>query len=172
MTITILPSRNEYTATAGQTVFNYTFKIFADTDLNVFVTPAGQVADDSTDQTTSFSVTGTGDEDGGTMTLVTPASVGDLVTIVSDIPESRTTDYQFNGDFIPDTVNDDFDRVVSLVKQIDEKFKKQHSDIESKRIAGFRDVLIHRYFSIDWDIVWDVVMNEIPVLKSKLILLL
>lgn len=58
------------------------------------------------------------------------------------------------------------------VKQIGEKFKKQHSDIEWKRIAGFRDVLIHRYFSVDWDIVWDVIMNEIPVLKSKLILLL
>lgn len=58
------------------------------------------------------------------------------------------------------------------VKQIDEKFKKQYNDIEWKKIAGFRDVLIHRYFSLDWDIVWDVIQNEIPVLKSKLILLL
>jgi hypothetical protein len=135
MTITILPSRNEYTATAGQTVFNYTFKIFASTDLNVFVTPAGQDADDTTDQTMSFSVTNIGDEDGGTMTLVTPASVGDLVTIVSDIPENRTTDYQDNGDFIPATVNDDFDRVVSLVKQLDEKTNRSLISQESQQGA-------------------------------------
>lgn len=133
MTITILPSRNEYTATAAQTVFNYTFKIFAATDLNVFVTPDGQVANDSTDQTTAFSVTGVGSEDGGTITLVTPSTVDDLVTIVSDIPESRTTDYQFNGDFIPDTVNDDFDRVVSLVKQIDEKTNRSLISQESQQ---------------------------------------
>lgn len=116
MTITINPTRNEFTATAGQTVFTYTFKIFAATDLNVFQTPAGQDCAD-TDLITTFTVTGVGDEDGGTVILNTGATVGDLITIVSDIPDNRTTDYQFNGDFFPTTVNDDFDRTVSLVKQ-------------------------------------------------------
>lgn len=120
MTITTNPTRDEYTATAGQTVFNYTFKIFEDTDLNVYVTPSGQDCDDSTDLTTAYTVAGVGDEDGGAITLTTGASAGDLVTIVSDIPASRTTDYQGNGDFIPETVNDDFDRVVSLVKQVED----------------------------------------------------
>ena len=54
------------------------------------------------------------------------------------------------------------------VKQIDEDFKKQYKDIEWKKIAGFRDILIHRYFSIDWDIVWDVIKNKIPELRDKL----
>ena len=118
MTITVLPTRNEYTASAAQTVFNYTFKIFADTDLNVYQTPAGQVADDSADLITAYTVAGAGDEDGGSITLTVGASAGDLITIVSDIPDNRTTDYQNNGDFLPDVVNDDFDRIVSLVKQI------------------------------------------------------
>ena len=148
MTITILPSRNEYTATTAQTVFNYTFKIFAATDLNVFVTPDGQTADDSTDQTTAFSVTGAGSEDGGTITLVTPSTVGDLVTIVSDIPESRTTDYQFNGDFLPDTVNDDFDRVVSLVKQIDEKSNRSLISQESQQ--GSKPLTLPEPSSLDF----------------------
>jgi hypothetical protein len=52
---------------------------------------------------------------------VSGTSKGDKVTIVSDIPESRTTDYQNNGDFLPDTVNDDFDRVVSLAKQTSDR---------------------------------------------------
>jgi hypothetical protein len=133
MTITALPSRNEYTATAGQTLFSYTFKIFESTDLNVYVTPAGQDADDVTDIVTGYSVTGLGDEDGGTITLVAAASIGDLVTIVSDIPENRTTDYQDNGDFLPDTVNADFDRVVSLTKQIDEKVNRSLISKESQQ---------------------------------------
>ena len=108
MTITVNDTRNEFTATAGQTIFNYTFKIFAATDLNVYVTTAGQTCDDSTDITTAFTVLGVGDEDGGSITLNTPATVGDLVTIVSNIASNRTTDYQSNGDFIPQTVNDDF----------------------------------------------------------------
>lgn len=122
MTITVLPARNEYTATSSQTVFNYTFKIFANTDLNVYITPAGQEANDATDLTTAFTVdAGTiGDEDGGFLTMDVGVTAGYLVTIVSDVPESRTTDYQFNGDFIPDTVNDDFDRVVQLTKQVED----------------------------------------------------
>jgi hypothetical protein len=133
MTITALPSRNEFTATAGQTLFSYTFKIFESTDLNVYVTPAGQDPDDVTDIVTGYSVTGIGDEDGGTITLVVAASVGDLVTIVSDIPENRTTDYQDNGDFLPVTVNADFDRVVALTKQIDEKVNRSLISKESQQ---------------------------------------
>jgi len=118
MTITTNDTRNEYTATASQTVFNYTFKIFESTDLNVYQTPAGQTPAD-TDLITAYTVVGEGLSAGGSITLNVAATIGDLITIVSDVPESRTTDYQFNGDFIPDTVNDDFDRVVSLAKQSD-----------------------------------------------------
>ena len=121
MTITTNPARNEYTSTAGQTVFNYTFKIYTNTDLDVYVTPSGQEPDDSADITTDYVVDpGTiGDEAGGFITFNTPLNVGDSVTIVSSIPTNRTVDYQNNGDFLPDTVNDDFDRAISLIKQIE-----------------------------------------------------
>lgn len=119
MTVTALPVRDEFTATAGQTVFNYTFLIFTANDLNVYITPSGQEANDSTDLTTAYTVdVGTiGNPLGGFITLNSGVSSGDLVTIVSNIVEDRTTDYQNSGDFLPDTVNEDFDRTVSLSKQ-------------------------------------------------------
>jgi len=134
MTITTNDARNEFTATAAQTVFNYTFKIYSNSDLNVYVTPTGQVADDTADLVTTYTVDpGTiGDEAGGFITMDSGITAGYLVTIVSDIAESRTTDYQTNGDFIPPTVNDDFDRVVSIVKQlsdgVDRNLKVQQSE--------------------------------------------
>ncbi len=82
MTISIAPARVEYTANLNQQIFNYTFKIFEDTDLNVYITPAGQDANDSTDITTAYTVTGLGDEDGGTIILSVGTSANDLVTIV------------------------------------------------------------------------------------------
>ena len=121
MTINVNTSRNEYTATSGQTVFNFTFKIYAATDLNVYVTPAGQECNDVTDLTEAYTVTGVGLEDGGSITLNTGAGANDLVTIVSAIPTSRTTDYQSNGDFTPETVNNDIDRAISLIKQVESK---------------------------------------------------
>lgn len=120
MTITVAKARNEYTANPAQTIFNYTFKIFSITDLNVYITPAGQEANDSTDLTTAYTVSGVGVPAGGSITLTVGATVNDLVTIVSNVPSSRTTDYQSNGDFRPSVVNDDFDRVVSIAKKIED----------------------------------------------------
>ncbi len=47
-------------------------------------------------------------------------------------------------------------------KKIDEDFKVKHHHIEWKKMAGARDKLIHDYFGIDYDIVWDIIENKIP----------
>jgi len=120
MTITALDARDEYTASASQTIFNYTFKIYASSELDVYITPSGQSADDSTDITTAYTVDPStiGDPSGGFITLDAGTSAGDLVTIVSGIPYNRTVDYQNSGDFLPDTVDGDNDRQVSQIKQV------------------------------------------------------
>ena len=33
--------------------------------------------------------------------------------------------------------------------------------------AYFRDILIHAYFGIDVEVVWDIVKNKVPKLKEK-----
>lgn len=52
-------------------------------------------------------------------------------------------------------------------KNISRGFKEKHKDIEWKEIAGMRDKIIHFYFGIKWDIVWDVIKNKVPELKEK-----
>ena len=120
MTVTSLDARDEYTATAAQTVFNYTFKIYASSELDVYITPVGQEADDSADITTAYTVdpATVGNSAGGFITLNSGANSGDLVTIVSGMPYNRTVDYQNSGDFLPDTVDGDNDRQVSQIKQV------------------------------------------------------
>ncbi|MCK5306776.1 MAG: DUF86 domain-containing protein [Candidatus Omnitrophica bacterium] len=40
--------------------------------------------------------------------------------------------------------------------------KQEHPHIKWRAMAGMRDILIHNYFGIDYDIVWDVIMNKMP----------
>ncbi len=54
-------------------------------------------------------------------------------------------------------------------KQVPQEFRGSHTEIDWKALAGLRDKLIHHYFGVDYAIVWDVVANELPALKEKLI---
>jgi uncharacterized protein with HEPN domain len=54
------------------------------------------------------------------------------------------------------------------VKSLPEEFRNNYSKVDWKSMAGMRDRLIHHYFGVDYEIVWDVVKNEIPQLKTKL----
>lgn len=139
MTVGTNDLREEYTATAGQTVFSFDFRVFADTDLNVYQTASGSAFNDSTDLITAYSVSRNANQDlspGGSITLNTGATLNDRITIVSAIPETRTTDYQDGGVFDPDIVDDDFDRVVSIAKQASAKASRAMLSPESEQNAG------------------------------------
>jgi uncharacterized protein with HEPN domain len=53
------------------------------------------------------------------------------------------------------------------VKNLSTDFKKRYKDIEWKKISGLRDKIIHYYFGVNWDIVWDVIKNKLPELKEQ-----
>ena len=54
------------------------------------------------------------------------------------------------------------------VKNISEKTKKKYAEVRWKEIAGTRDILIHNYFGIDIEIIWNIVNLDIPKLKPRI----
>lgn len=53
-------------------------------------------------------------------------------------------------------------------KKLPDELRAPHSDIEWRAMAGMRDRLIHGYFGVDYELVWDVVRNKIPELRERL----
>jgi hypothetical protein len=123
MTVSTADLREEYTATAGQTVFTFSFRVFGITDVKVYKTPTGVSFNDAAYLTTAYTVTVNADQDanqGGSITLNAGATAGDRITIISNVADTRATDYKVGGKFDPDIVDNDFDRSLSIAKQAKE----------------------------------------------------
>ena len=53
------------------------------------------------------------------------------------------------------------------VKSLPVSVRNKYPDIPWKEIAGMRDKLIHGYFGVKIEVVWDTIQSEIPDLKPK-----
>jgi len=102
----------QYVAAASQTVFDYPYPIFQDADLVVLVDGVEQAL------TTDYTVTGEGEDTGGTVTLVTALAGGEIVTIYRDIAIERDTDIAQNGPWSSVAYNDEQDKTYLLLQQL------------------------------------------------------
>jgi len=53
-------------------------------------------------------------------------------------------------------------------KRVPEAVKKSHPEIEWKKVAGLRDILVHEYSGVDMSILWDVIANKLDNLHIEL----
>ena len=53
-------------------------------------------------------------------------------------------------------------------KKLPEEFRVAHPEVDWRAMAGMRDRLIHAYFGIDYDLVWDAVTRKVPDLRRQI----
>ena len=53
------------------------------------------------------------------------------------------------------------------VKRLSPELRETHDDVPRKDMAGMRDKLIHQYFGVDVQAIWDTATDDLPVLKER-----
>jgi uncharacterized protein with HEPN domain len=83
-------------------------------------------------------------------------------TFILQHTENKAKEQLVNDEVLCRAVVRSLEIIGEASKKIDEEFKSIHNHIEWRKMAGTRDKLIHDYFGIDYDIVWDIIQQKIP----------
>lgn len=54
------------------------------------------------------------------------------------------------------------------VKKLPDGLQQKYTEIDWRTMAEMHDRLIHDYFGVNYDIVWDVVINKVPELNTEI----
>ncbi|PNQ05617.1 hypothetical protein KU43_03990 [Mesotoga sp. SC_NapDC2] len=101
-----------------------------------------------------------------------------IAEILEDIVDSieRITAYVDNmsyDEFMADLKTQDavirnIEIIGEAAKQLPYTFTVAHSDIPWRALAGTRDRLIHDYSGVNYDIVWAVIVSDLPSLRGRI----
>jgi hypothetical protein len=115
MTISTTTSKVSYTGNGSTDVFAYTFKIFADSEVTVYVDGVLKSL------TTHYTVSGAGSASGGNVTFTTGNTPADTkpVVILRNITKTQLTDYVENDSFPAETHESALDKLTMLIQDVD-----------------------------------------------------
>jgi hypothetical protein len=125
MTISSTTVKNSYSGNGTLDTFNYTFKIFADADIQVIIRDATATETVKT-LTTHYTVTGAGSASGGTVKFTTgniPVT-GETVVIRRASPQTQAIDYIANDPFPAESHEEGLDRSMMAIQQLQEEIDR------------------------------------------------
>lgn len=67
-----------------------------------------------------------------------------------------------------DAVARNLEIIGEAVRQLPEDFKKANADIPWSQIGGLRNRIVHDYFGLDLEIIWQVIQHDLPDLETRI----
>lgn len=93
--------------------------------------------------------------------------IRDAISRIEEYTKAVGYDDFIKNNLIQDGAIRQLEIIGEATKRLSTEFKNKYPHIAWKDIAGMRDKLIHDYFGVDLDAVWDTVKKDISVLKKE-----
>ena len=126
MTVSSTTLKNSYSGNGSTTAFAYNFKVFASSELKVFIraSTGAETLRSAGTGSTNYAVTGVGAASGGTVTFVTAPASGETVVLLRDTGLTQNTDYLENDSFPANSHEEALDRLTHIVQELDEEVQR------------------------------------------------
>ena len=144
MTVSSTTLRNSFNGNGSTTAFSYTFKIFASTEMKVFIRNTTTEVETLRTQgtgSTNYGISGVGSTSGGTVTFVTAPASGESVILLRDTSNLQETDYLPADPFPAESHESALDSLTHQVQEIQDeldrslKTSKTLTDLTSPEIT-------------------------------------
>ncbi len=96
----------------------------------------------------------------------------DAMKAIENFVEGMTFDDFIKDDKTSSAVIRKFEIIGEATRSIPDEIKKSYPQVPWKYMIGMRDKLIHGYFGIDFEIVWDAIKIDVPKVKPELLKIL
>ncbi len=101
-----------------------------------------------------------------------------IFLLIEDIWEAIEKIERYTNGITQDTFQEDektsdavvrnFEVIGEAAGRLPEDFTNRYSEIEWSKIVGLRNRIVHEYFGVDLEIIWQILQNDLPAFKAAL----
>lgn len=92
----------------------------------------------------------------------------DEVSFVLNAVNGKEKDFVINDPVLSRAIIRSLEIIGEASAKVDPDFKLEHPQVEWKKMSNTRNRLIHDYFGVDYDIVWDIITSKLPDLEQTI----
>lgn len=91
--------------------------------------------------------------------------ITEAIHYIETFIEGKVKDDLYNDPMLRFAIERQLEIIGEAANHLSDELKLTNPEIEWRKVIAFRNFIVHEYFGIDLELVWDIVANKIPPLK-------
>jgi len=92
----------------------------------------------------------------------------DSINAIKEFSENLTEEELNTNRMKQNAIVREVEIIGEAIKNISESLKENHDEIPWKKISGTRDKIVHHYFGMNLEIIWNIIIHELPRLEKQI----